>query len=91
MLSPRWSHRPLSGERGAKRGGRWNAPGLRALYVGSVQYEQDLGIRLGTLCAYDVDADGIADLNDLVTVRAIGVEPADLECPWKQIALVDKK
>lgn len=62
-----------------------------AFATAGAQYEQDLGIRLGTLCAYDVDADGIADLNDLVTVRAIGVEPADLECPWKQIALVDKK
>ena len=45
------------------------------------QYEQNLGIRPGTLCAYDVEADGIADLTDPDTLRAIGVEPADLECP----------
>jgi RES domain-containing protein len=97
MLSPRWSHQPLSGEGAAKHGGRWNAPGVAALYMSEgfetavAEYEQDLGIRPGTLCAYDVEAGGILDLTDTGTLDTIGVEPSDRFCPWKQIALVEKR
>lgn len=97
MLSPKWSHRPLSGEGASRHGGRYNPPGLPALYMSEAfetavaEYEQELGIRPGTLCAYDVEADGVADLTDPVPLRAIGFEPADLACPWKQILLIEKK
>jgi RES domain-containing protein len=97
MLSPRWSHQPLSGEGAAKHGGRYNAPGVPALYMSEAfataiaEYEQDLGIRPGTLCAYDAEADGIVDLTAPETLSAIGLNPTDLVCPWKQIALIDKK
>lgn len=97
MLSPRWSHRPLSGEGAAKHGGRYNAPGVPALYMSETfatavaEYEQDLGIRPGTLCAYEVQAEQIVDLTDPATLRTAGIEPADLAGPWKQIALVEKR
>ena len=97
MLSPRWAHRPLSGEGAAKHGGRYNEPGLPALYMSEAfatavaEYEQDLGIRPGTLCAYDVEAEPIVDLNDDGALRAAGVTEADLACSWKRIALIDKE
>ena len=97
MLSPRWSHRPLSGEGAARHGGRWNAPGVAALYMSEAfatavaEYEQELGIRPGTLCAYDVEAEDIVDLTDAPTLTSLKIEPSALFCPRKQIALVEKR
>ena len=97
MLSPRWSHQPLSGEGAAKHGGRWNAPGILTLYMSETfttavaEYEQDLGIRPGTLCAYEVEAERIVDLTDAATLRAAAIDPAVLACPWKRIALIERK
>ncbi|KAA2235739.1 RES family NAD+ phosphorylase [Salinarimonas soli] len=96
MLAPRWSHQPLSGEGAARHGGRYNAPGTPALYMSEAftmavaEYEQDLGIRPGMLCAYDVEAGGILDLTDPATLAALGTTPADLAAPWKQIALIER-
>lgn len=97
MLSPRWSHRPLSGEGAAKHGGRYNAPGVQVLYMSEAfatavaEYEQDLGIRPGTLCAYDVEADGVVDLTDPRTLDGFGIDPADLRCSWKRMVLIQKR
>ncbi|CAA9265585.1 MAG: hypothetical protein AVDCRST_MAG93-2393 [uncultured Chloroflexia bacterium] len=97
MLSPRWSHRPLSGEGASKHGGRYNAPGIPTLYMSEAfetavaEYEQELGIRPGTLCAYDVEAERVLDLTDATSRRLAAVEPSELSCPWKQIVLVQKK
>ena len=68
MLAPKWAYRPLSGAGAALHGGRFNAPGIEALYVSFdyitaiSEYEQDLGIRPGTLCAYDVDVSGVVEI-----------------------------
>ena len=96
MLAPKWAHQPLSGAGAATRGGRHNAPGMAALYMSEqittaiAEYEQDLGIRPGTLSAYGVDSDGIADLCDRAAREAEGVTTEALRCPWKQIAFVQK-
>lgn len=96
MLAPRWSHRPLSGEGAARQGGRFNQPGRAALYMSEAfvtaisEYEQDLGIRPGTLCAYDVDTSPVADLCDPTICQGLGVDPGTLTCPWKHIALIEK-
>lgn len=96
MLAPRWAHRPLSGEGAARHGGRFNERGRPALYMSEAfvtaiaEYEQDLGIRPGTLCAYDVDVGAVADLCDPAAREALGVAAAVLACPWKQILLVEK-
>lgn len=90
----RMSVRPQGGRIGAdERGCRRIFPkdGFgRAATVHS-SGSRDLGIRPGTSCVYDVEADGVADLTDPVTLRVVGVELADLARPWKQIALVEKK
>jgi RES domain-containing protein len=96
MLAPKWAHDPLSGAGAASRGGRHNEPGMAALYMSKqfataiAEYEQDLGIRPGTLCAYDVTADQVVDLCDAETRSAAGVEADALRCPWKKIAFIDK-
>jgi RES domain-containing protein len=86
MLGVKWQHRPF--ESGSHiTGGRWNLPGQRALYL-SADYNtairemhQDL-IRPGTLVAYDVEADAIADLRD--------EDPALLLADWRRIFQLDR-
>jgi RES domain-containing protein len=96
ILSPRWAHAPLSGEGAARHGGRWNRPGDAALYLSAeietafAEYQQEFGVRPGTFAAFDVKGATVADLGDNETLQALGVGPADLLCPWKQIAFVNK-
>jgi len=97
MLAPKWAHQPLSGAGAATRGGRHNEPGMPALYMSEqivtaiAEYEQDLGIRPGTLCAYDVAMARIVDLRDAATRAAAGLDVDDLASPWKQIAFVARR
>ncbi|SRR5579883_2274240 len=97
MLAPKWAHDPLSGAGAAVRGGRFNPPGTPALYMSEefstavAEYEQDLGIRPGTLCAYDVRSERIADLADAQTLKALNSDSNMLRAPWKQIAFVEKR
>ena len=94
VLAPKWAHEPLSGSGAARHGGRYNLPGMAALYLSEdlltavAEYEQELGIRPGTFCAYEVDVAGVVDLAD-EQVRAtmpIGLE--ELLGPWQEIAFV---
>jgi RES domain-containing protein len=97
MLAPKWAHDPLNGAGAALRGGRFNSPGMPALYMSEefsiavAEYEQDLGIRPGTLCAYDVQSERIADLADARTLQTLGIDTADLHAPWKHIAFIEKR
>lgn len=96
ILSPRWAHAPLSGEGAARHGGRWNRPGDAALYLSAeietafAEYQQEVGVRPGTFAAFDVTRATVADLGDSRTVATLDIDPAELNCPWKQIAFVDK-
>lgn len=97
MLAPKWAYQPLSGAGATRHGGRFNKPGVEALYISEdyitaiSEYEQELGIRPGTLCAYDVAIEGIVDLSDPQVQSICAVTPAELSCPWKEIWLVQKK
>lgn len=97
MLAPKWAHDPLNGAGAALRGGRFNPPGTSALYMSEefstavAEYEQDIGIRPGTLCAYDVKSERIADLADARTLGELGVDAEMLRTPWKHIAFVEKR
>jgi RES domain-containing protein len=67
---------------------------MEALYLSEdlltavAEYEQELGIRPGTFCAYDLDMAGIVDLTDDRSRERVGVTHSDLMAPWKEIALV---
>jgi RES domain-containing protein len=96
-LAPRWAHQPLSGDGAARNGGRWNPKGIPALYLSAdlttavAEYEQDIGIRPGTFCAYDVRVDGVLDLTSPDVPRPLGIDPAKRYAPWKTILLVRRR
>lgn len=70
--NPTWAWAPESGEGAARNGGRWNRPGMPALYTSETvpiawaEYQQGFAGRTQpvTLCTYDVDAQPIADLTN---------------------------
>lgn len=89
--APKWAFAPLSGEGAARTGGRFNKPGTPALYLAFThdtairEYEQDLGWRPGTLCAYRLDAK-VADLRDTATLAELNIRPGMVRCAWKELA-----
>ena len=95
ILSPRWTHAPLSGEGAARFGGRWNRPGQPALYLSEqvetafAEYQQELGTRPGTFVAYDLEAESIVDVTEPATLAQLGVDPGLAYSPWKTTALID--
>jgi len=97
VLAPRWAHQPLSGEDAARNGGRWNPKGVPALYLSGelttavAEYEQDIGIRPGTFCAYDVKVERILDLTSADVLELLGIDPADRHAAWKTILLVERR
>lgn len=97
MLAPKWAFQPLSGAGAARQGGRFNEPGVEALYISEdyitaiSEYEQDLGIRPGTLCAYDVNVRGIVDLTDPQVQAICSITTDTLFCAWKEILFVQKQ
>jgi RES domain-containing protein len=94
VLAPKWAHAPLAGTGAARHGGRYDGPGTEALYLSEAmltavaEYEQELGIRPATFCAYEVDVAGIVDLLDHRVREALGVTAEALLCPWQEIAFV---
>jgi RES domain-containing protein len=96
ILAPKWAYDPLSGKGAARFGGRFNPKGTPALYLSEeidtafADYQQDLLVRPGTFCAYQLDVVGIMDLCNSATQAAIRVDEQILLYPWKEILLVQK-
>jgi len=96
ILAPKWSHMPLSGEGAALYGGRFNPKGIPALYLSEsidtafAEYQQDLLVRPGTFCAYQVDIAGLVDLCDPAVIDKIQVDKQTLLGTWKEILLIQK-
>jgi RES domain-containing protein len=61
------------------------------LLTAVAEYEQGLGIRPGTFCAYDVDVEDIADLLEASVCRDLAISGDALLCPWKEIAFVHRQ
>jgi RES domain-containing protein len=92
--NPRWAFAPASGEGAARYGGRFNPPGVSALYtsvgVETAWFEAQQGFAFKaqplTICAYEVDCADVVDLTDLDTRLTHGVTGADLACAWEDLA-----
>jgi RES domain-containing protein len=97
ILAPKWAHDPLSGVGAARFGGRFNPKGVPALHTSEsidtafAEYQQDLLVRPGTFCAYQLDVLGIVDLCNAQVCKAFSVDRATLLSPWKEILLVEKR
>ncbi|MGB8700318.1 MAG: RES family NAD+ phosphorylase [Thermosynechococcaceae cyanobacterium] len=97
ILAPKWAYNPLSGAGAARFGGRFNPKGIPALYLSETidtafaEYQQDLLVRPGTFCAYQVDVIGIVDLCNAQVCKAVSVDRETLLSPWKEILLVQQR
>lgn len=85
--NPQWSWAPLSGEGARRHGGRFNRPGVPALYTSltqltAIREAQPLGRPMQplTLCAYEVDAEPVFDSRDEAERAAFGVNESELRC-----------
>lgn len=91
---PGWAWVPESGEGARLHGGRFNPPGLAALYTSLrpetawLEAQQGFAFKAQpmTLCAYHVDCTDIADLTDPGILATHGIGPADLACAWADLA-----
>ena len=87
---PAWSFSPISGAGAAFTGGRFNRKGELTLYL-SLDVMTSIGectqgfshrLRPLTMCEYDVDCEGIADLRDDAGRATHGVTWDELDCSW---------
>jgi RES domain-containing protein len=69
-LTPRWAHRPQSGEGAAAMGGRFNRPGVDARYLAETvagapkEYQQESPLLApATLATYLVTAERVVDFS----------------------------
>jgi RES domain-containing protein len=96
-LTPRWAFLPTSGAGAAGDGGRFNRPGVEALYLSEApqtaleEYRQGATITPpATLAAYKITLEEVADLSE-------GFDPdhwdpawSEWDCKWRRIARIDK-
>ena len=78
--NPTWAWTSESGEGAARKGGRWNRPGVPALYTSETvatawaEYQQGFAGRTQpvTICTYEVDSQPIVDLNNPQVRQLLG-------------------
>ncbi len=95
---PAWSFSPISGAGAALTGGRFNPKGEPTLYLSLDimtsfgECTQGLRNRLQplTMCEYDVDCEGVADLRNDATRAVHGVAWDEISCAWLDFEL-DRK
>lgn len=92
--NPRWACDPESGAGASRYGGRFNPPGVAALYTSLrpetawLEAQQGFAFKSQpmTLCAYDVDCADILDLTSADIRESSGILLAELSCPWEDMA-----
>lgn len=90
-----WAYTPLSGEGAKQYGGRFNRPGIPALYTSldftTAWLEAQQGFPFKpqpmTLVAYQVDCADLIELDAPATQKLLEVNAADLACAWEALAL----
>lgn len=97
-LTPKWAFLPTSGAGAAIDGGRFNRPGVEALYLSlSAQtaleeYRQGASITPpATLAAYKITLVEVADLSHGFDPDIWNNSWKEWDCAWRQIARIDKK
>ena len=97
-LTPKWAFLPTSGAGAAIDGGRFNRPGIEALYLSRSaqtaleEYKQGASITPpATLAAYKITLAEVADLSQGFDPNLWDSTWKDWDCAWRQIARIDRK
>lgn len=91
---PRWSFAPESGDGAKRHGGRFNPPGIAALYTSLrpetawLEAQQGFAFKAQplTLCGYRVDCADMLDLTESHVRQSADTGLDDLDCPWEDMA-----
>ena len=95
---PMWAFDPVSGEGARAHGGRFNRQGIAALYTSMspetawLEAQQGFAFKAQpmTICAYDVDCEGVVDLTSDAGRVAAGTSLAELGSAWEDLATTGK-
>lgn len=97
-LTPRWAHLPTSGAGAATDGGRFNRPGIEALYLSRAPQTALDELRQGasivspaTLAAYRITLAEVVDLSAGFDPAEWAPEWSGWDCAWRQIARIERK
>jgi len=97
-LTPKWAFAPTSGAGAAADGGRFNRPGVEALYLSRSpqsaleEYRQGASITPpATLAAYRVTLGDVVDLSEGFDPDGWESSWSEWNCEWRQIARINKK
>jgi len=97
-LTPRWAFLPTSGAGAAIDGGRFNRPGVEALYLSKApqtaleEYRQGASITPpATLAAYKITLAEVVDLSEGYNSDHWDIAWRDWDCQWRKLARIDKK
>ena len=97
-LTPRWAYLPTSGAGAALDGGRFNRPGVEALYLSRgpqtalEEYRQGASIvPPATLAAYRITLAAVADLSQGFEPKIWDDAWKEWDCAWRKIARIDRK
>jgi len=94
--SPRWADRPLSGKGSALQGGRFNRPGIEALFLSTdiqtaqAEYQQEASLMPpATVTAYRITLGQVIDLSAGYDPSMWGPEWEDWNCDWRAMAFAE--
>jgi RES domain-containing protein len=97
-VTPKWAFAPTSGAGAAAGGGRFNRPGVEALYLARSpdtaleELRQDASIvPPATLIAFKITAAEVVDFSAGFDPDIWAPEWASWNCAWKKIARIDKQ
>ena len=91
---PMWAFSPESGEGARQFGGRFNRPGVPALYTSLsletawLEAQQGFAFKAQpmTICSYRVDCADVLDLREPEALNAAGTTATELACAWDDLA-----
>lgn len=90
---PRWAFEPESGIGASQHGGRFNRPGMPALYTSlrpetawlEAQQAFPFKAQPMTICAFEVNCGDVLDLSAEKVRQAAGISVSELGCAWEDL------